>query len=554
MAATHEVFNAGSPVPDFNALTSDPLLYEAVRKGVDETRLAELEELGGLAGGAQAQDTARLANAYPPVLRSHDRYGNRIDEVEFHPAWHELMSVAVRYGLQAAPWAEATRPHARGTHLARAAGFFVWGQVEQGHCCPISMSYSVLPALRQAPEVAARYEPGLVRREYDFGLREPTAKTGLLAGMAMTEKQGGSDVRANTTRAVPDADGSWRLTGHKWFCSAPMSDLFLMLAQTPDGLGCFAVPRTLPDGSRNAIAIQRLKDKLGNKSNASSEIELDRTRGWLVGDPGRGVRTIIDMVTMTRLDCVIGSASLQRAALVQALHHVHTRSAFGHPLADQPLMQEVLADLALEVAAATALVVRLAEAVDGGETAFVRLAVAASKFWVCKRAAVTVAETLECLGGAGYVEESPLPRYLRESPLNSIWEGSGNVIALDVVRALHADPAAGQALLDEVETARGADVRLDAAIAEVRRMVQQLTGTRSTPADPELTARSARTIAAAIARTLQAALLVSRGPAVVADAFLSTRFDDVSRSVFGSGRPLGGSVARGVVAAVRTSE
>jgi len=527
MPTTHEVFNVPPPWLGANLFTGDRALQHAWGAG-DEADRARLAALGGLAGRPEPQDWARLANANPPVLRTHDRYGHRIDEVEFHPAWHQLMQVAVEHGLQAAPWDPAAGGQA---HLARATGFYLWSQVEQGHLCPISMSYAVLPALRHNPEQAERYEPGLIAREYEFGLRSPAEKAGLLAGMAMTEKQGGSDVRANTTRAVLQADGSYRLTGHKWFCSAPMCDLFLVLAQTEDGLSCFAVPRILPDGGRNGFNLQRLKDKLGNRSNASSEVEFDGTSGWLVGEPGRGVRTIIDMVAMTRLDCVIGSAAIQRAALTQALHHVHGRAAFGTLLADQPLMQQVLADLAVESDAALQLVLRLAGAVDAGETALLRIAVAAAKFWVCKRTPAMVAEALECLGGAGYVEESPLPRYFRESPLNSIWEGSGNVIALDVLRALTRDGGAVAAITAELATTRGADARLDAAEAELGALVQQAV------ADPAAAVSQVRRITGLLARTLQGSLLVrTAGDADrsrLAEAFLSSRLAAEPAGVFG---------------------
>ncbi|CAN5503781.1 DNA alkylation response protein [soil metagenome] len=547
---THEVFNVPAPWSGVNTFDTDRPLLRALTAVGPATRVAGappapvradeyegLRALGEIAGTEQAQDWARLANSYPPVLRSHDRYGHRIDEVEYHPAWHELMRVAVRNGLQATAWAPNAAPTA---HVVRAAGFYLWGQVEQGHCCPISMSYAVMPALSHNPDLAARYSPGLISREYDFGLREPTGKAGLLAGMAMTEKQGGSDVRANTTRAVPRADGSYSITGHKWFCSAPMCDLFLVLAQAPEGLSCFLVPRVLPDGSRNPFAIQRLKDKLGNRSNASSEVEFSDTTGWLIGVPGRGVRTIIDMVTMTRLDCVIGSAAVQRAALTQAVHHVHGRDAFGVRLADQPLMREVVADLAVEVAAAEALFVRLAAAVDAGETDLLRLAVAAGKFWVCKRTPTVVAEALECLGGAGYVEESPLPRYFRESPLNSIWEGSGNVIALDVVRAATRDAGSIDAVGQELNAFKGADTTLDVAITEVLRRISSLGD------DPAADARGARTVAGLIARTLQAGLLVQQatdsGGSALAEAFIATRLTDAPRAVHAAGTELGSTI------------
>jgi putative acyl-CoA dehydrogenase len=525
---THQVLNVPEPWTGVNLFDGDRGLSAALAAaGVEPAETDRLSRLGELAGTPTAQDWGRLANAHPPTLRTHDRYGHRIDEVEFHPAWHELMAVAVQNGLHATPWSAG----ATGTaHLARAAGFYLWSQVEQGHLCPISMSYAVVPALRHAPELAARYEPGLLSTSYDFGLREPSGKRGLLAGMAMTEKQGGSDVRANTTRAVPAGDGSYRLTGHKWFCSAPMCDLFLVLAQTPDGLSCFAVPRILPDGERNPFALQRLKDKLGNRSNASSEVEFDGTVGWSVGEPGRGVRTIIDMVTMTRLDCVIGSAAVQRAALTQAMHHIAGRSAFGRLLADQPLMRAVVADLSVEVAAARVLFTRLATAVDSGQTPFLRLAVAASKYWVCKRTGAVVGEALECLGGAGYVEESPLPRYFRESPLNSIWEGSGNVIALDVLRALGREPATLPALAAELARTQGSDRRLDAAVTTLTAALQ------AAAQDPVGAEAEARRLTGMLARTLQATLLVRAadegGSSAVAEAFLDSHLDDAP-AVFG---------------------
>ncbi|MGI8666105.1 MAG: acyl-CoA dehydrogenase family protein [Jatrophihabitans sp.] len=536
--ATHEVFNVPAPWSGVNLFSDDRGLSAALqRAGAGPEQFERLNRLGGLAGTPAAQDWARLANAVPPTLRSHDRYGHRIDEVEFHPSWHELMSVAVANGLHATPWASGAGPHA---HLARAAGFYLWSQLEQGHLCPTSISYAVLPALRHAPELAARFEPGLVSEIYDFGLRAPGGKAGLLAGMAMTEKQGGSDVRANTTSARRNDDGSYLLTGHKWFCSAPMCDLFLVLAQTggsDGGLSCLLVPRVLEDGSRNPFAIQRLKDKLGNRSNASSEVEFDGTLGWLVGDEGRGVPTIIEMVTMTRLDCVIGSAAVQRAALTQVMHHIDGRAAFGRRLSEQPLMQEVVADLAIEVEAATALFLRLAGALDEGHAPLLRLAVAASKFWVCKRTPAVVGEALECLGGAGYVEESPLPRYFRESPLNSIWEGSGNVIALDVLRAIAREPQAVQALQDELARTAGADPRLDRAVDELAKRIAGL------GADPDADARAARTLAGLLARTLQGSLLVQAADnperSVLAEAYLRTRLATEPPAVFGERVSLG---------------
>ena len=439
---THEVLNQVPPLADYD-VADDPALTEALQRegadGGDGSR--ELHELGERAGSAATQELARLANEHPPVLRTHDSRGNRIDEVEFHPAWHELMAVAVGHGMHAAPW----RDRSPGGHVARAARFYVWTQAEAGHGCPISMTYASVPALRHAPGLADRFEPLLGSCSYDPGLRVPDGKAGLLAGMAMTEKQGGSDVRANTTKAVPAGDG-YQLTGHKWFCSAPMCDLFLVLAQAPEGLSCFLLPRVLPDGTRNAMRIQRLKDKLGNRSNASSEVEYDAAFAWPVGEPGRGVATIIEMVSATRLDCVIGSAAAIRLGCVTAVHYAGIRRSFGTTLAAHPLMAAVLADLALESEAATTVAMRLAGAADrasrgdAAEATLLRLALPAAKYWVCKRAPMVTAEALECLGGNGYVEESGMPRLYRDAPLNSVWEGSGNVTALDVLRALTRSP------------------------------------------------------------------------------------------------------------------
>lgn len=520
--ATHEVLNQAPPLAGHN-VADDAALLEAVdREGAGWAR-ASLRELGALAGSARIQDDARLANEHPPVLRTHDRWGRRIDEVEFHPAWHTLMAAAVGNGLQAAPWAQ----DAAGAHVARAAKFYVWTQAEAGHLCPISMTYACVPALRRQPELAQRFEPLLEAPCYDPGLRAPEGKAGLLAGMGMTEKQGGSDVRANTSRADPapaDGAGAHRITGHKWFFSAPMCDLFLVLAQTGDGLTCFLLPRVLPDGSRNAVRLQRLKDKLGNRSNASAEAEFDAALAWQVGEPGRGVPAIIEMVTATRLDCLLGSAAQMRQACVAAVHHAGARQAFGKDLIALPLMAGVLADLVLESQAATALALRLAGAADRAargeraEAALLRLALPAAKYWVCKRAPAHTAEALECLGGNGYVEESGLPRLYREAPLNSLWEGSGNVAALDVLRALDRSPEAGDALLAELDLAAGADRRLDEAVAGLRATLARLAET------PSLEAQlSARRVAGLIATALQGALLARHAPAAVADAFCATR-------------------------------
>jgi len=517
---THEVVNQPPPLVDYDVAGDAALTEAAAREGAGWA-LDDLHRLGRLAGTAEPQRWADEANRYEPRLRSHDRYGHRIDEVEFHPSWHRLMDVAVGEGMAAAPWADP-RP---GAHVARAAAVFTWNQVEAGHTCPITMTYAAVPALRNAPALAAAYEPLLASRVYDPGLRAPLTKRGLLAGMGMTEKQGGSDVRANTTTATPAAaDGSYRLRGHKWFTSAPMCDLFLVLAQAPGGLSCFLLPRVLPDGTRNVFRIQRLKDKLGNRSNASSEPEFDDTVAWLVGEEGRGVRTIIEMVSVTRLDCTIGSAAGMRAALAQAIHHARHRSAFGAPLAGQPLMRNVLADLAVESEAATALALRLAGALDRDEHDFRRLATAVGKFWVCKRQPAVVGEALECLGGNGYVEDSGMPRLYRDAPLNSIWEGSGNVQALDVLRAWRREPDSLEAFLAEVGAAAGADRRLDDAV----------TGLKGHLADSADVQGQARRVVERMALVLQGSLLVRYAPAAVADAFCASRLAGDWGHAFGS--------------------
>ncbi|MCI3275196.1 acyl-CoA dehydrogenase family protein [Streptomyces cylindrosporus] len=527
--ATHSVTNQPPPLTPYDA-SEDTALMEGLRREGAEWAEEDIRRLGLRAGSAEAQEWAELANAHEPVLRTHDRYGNRVDEVDFHPSWHHLMRAAVAAGLAATPWAE-DRP---GAHVARTAGGLVWGHTEAGHGCPTSMTYAAVPALRAQPDLAKVYEPLLTSREYDPGLRVPAEKRGLLAGMGMTEKQGGSDVRTNTTTAWPTSEpGVYQLRGHKWFTSAPMCDVFLVLAQAAPhrdkgGLSCFLVPRILPDGTRNTFRIQRLKDKLGNRSNASSEPEFDGTVAWLVGPEGRGVKTIIEMVNCTRLDCVMMSATLMRKTLVEAGHHVRHRSAFGARLVDQPLMRNVLADLALESEAATTLTLRLAGAADravrgdAGEAAFRRIATAFGKYWVTKRGPAFAAEALECLGGNGYVEESGMPRHYREAPLLSIWEGSGNVNALDVLRALRREPGTAQALFDELALARGADARLDAAIVRLEGLLTS--GSEA----------GARRLVEHMALTLQASLLVRHAPPAVADAFCATRLGGDWGHAFGT--------------------
>jgi putative acyl-CoA dehydrogenase len=509
---THEVTNQPPPLTDYDA-SDDPALLEALRREGAEWAEPQVHDLGRLAGSELAQENGRLANENPPEIRTHDRYGRRIDEVEFHPAWHDLMTTAVGHGLHATPWRDG-RP---GAHIARAAGMYVWGQAEAGHLCPISMTYAIVPALRHTPELASQFEPLLAATHYDFGLRPPLSKQGLCAGMSMTEKQGGSDVRANTTKATPQTDGSYSITGHKWFTSAPMGDLFMVLAQAPGGLSCFLLPRVRPDGTRNGMHLMRLKDKLGNRSNASAEVEYEDAQAWLVGEEGRGVRVIIEMVNSTRLDCVLAAATGMRLGVVHAAHHAAHRAAFGKLLIDQPLMANVLADLAIESEAATMVAMRLAAATDRAvrgderEAAFRRLALAATKYWVCKQAAPHAGEALECLGGNGYVEESGMPRLYREAPLVSIWEGSGNVAALDALRALTRQPESAEAFFAELDLAAGADRRLDEAITRLRKEA----------ADP--TEAGARRLAEAMAVTLQASLLVRHGHPAVADAFAASR-------------------------------
>ncbi len=524
---THTVFNQAPPLEGLDVFSSNLPLVEAVQREGAGWISERASVLGRVVGGEPQQSWGRLANENKPVLHTHDRYGHRIDEVEFHPAWHKLMQMGVEHELHSLPWT-SDEPSA---HAARAAMYMTAMQAEAGFACPITMTFAVVPALRAQPELAAEWEPLITATTYDPRSIPAAEKGSALSGMAMTEKQGGSDVRANTTVATPlhggGAGGEYEIVGHKWFCSAPMCDIFLVLAQTDDGLSCFLLPRILPDGSRNAFHIQRLKDKLGNHSNASSEIELHGAWAQMVGDPGRGVPTIIEMVGHTRLDCVIGSAAGMRVGVVNATHHAAHRSAFGKTLIDQPLMRNVLADLCLESEATTALAMRLARAYDeahadaqAGEDSsdaqlFKRLATAVGKYWSCKRAPNHAFESLECLGGAGYVEESGMPRLYREAPLASIWEGSGNVMSLDVLRALTRAPRALEVFLAEVDEAHGADARLDSAVGKLK---QQFT-------DPATLESRARRVVESMALCLQGSLLVRHAPAAVADAFCASRLD-----------------------------
>jgi putative acyl-CoA dehydrogenase len=522
---THSVFNQVPPLEGIDVFSSNLPLVEALEREGGGWARERASELGLLIGGEPQQLWGRLANENRPVLRTHDRYGNRIDEVEFHPAWHKLMTLGVEHELHSLPWT-SEEPSA---HTARAALYMTAMQAEAGFACPITMTFAVVPALRAQPELAAEWEPLVTARTYDPRLIPASEKGSAITGMAMTEKQGGSDVRANTTFATPLNGGGggaeYELQGHKWFCSAPMSDMFLVLAQTDEGLSCFLLPRILPDGSRNAFHIQRLKDKLGNHSNASSEIELHGAWARMVGQPGRGVPTIIEMVGHTRLDCVIGTAAGMRVAVVNATHHAAHRSAFGKKLIDQPLMRNVLADLCVESEASTALAMRLARAYDeahadadaGDDSSdaqlFKRLATAVGKYWTCKRAPNHAFEALECLGGNGYVEESGMPRLYREAPLASIWEGSGNVMSLDVLRALTRSPRSLEVFLGEVELARGADPRLDARVLELKGEF----------ADAATLETRARRVVESMALCLQGSLLVRNAPPAVADAFCASR-------------------------------
>ena len=502
--ATHEVTNQAPPVVPYNVFEADFPLREALEREGGGWGVDRLRDTGQLAGTREALEHSERAERNEPVLRTHDRYGKRIDEVELDPSWHWCLRQAIEREIHSLPW----RDPQPGAHVVRAALMYTWSQVNAGVMCPVSMTYSAIPALRAEPELAAEWEPRITKPSYEDGA---------LAGMAMTEKQGGSDVRANTTRAEPAGDGDWELTGHKWFCSYPSCDVFLTLAQTPAGLSCF-----LFESSDPGFRIQRLKDKLGTRSLPSSEVEFERVRARLVGEEGRGVPTIIRMVNHTRLDCLIGSAASMRWGLVQAVHHTRHRSAFGKLLADQPLMQNVLADLAVESEAATAVALRVARAYDEDDGQFRRIATAVMKHWVCKRAPWHATEALECLGGNGYVEESGLPRLLRDSPLNSIWEGSGNVSALDVLRALTREPEALPAFMAECELGRGADRRLDALLDRLGALTSE---------DPEF---EARRVVSELALALQASLLVRTAPPAVADAFCAGRLQDGGGRVFGT--------------------
>ena len=532
---THTVFNQSAPRVDINEYELNTVLVEAVNRHDAAWATGELTDVGTLVGSTQFQHDAKLANTITPELHTFDRWGNRIDEVEYHPSYHRIIAAAVEHGAHTRCWADP-QP---GSHVARAAIFMLFGQIEPGHACPVSMTHAVIPSLELQPDVAAQWVPKALSRSYSPELSAD--KSSAIFGMSMTEKQGGSDVRANTTVARPVGAGGpgaeYLLTGHKWFCSAPMSDAFLVLAQAEgaggEGLSCFLLPRILPDGTRNSFRIQRLKNKLGNKSNASSEIELDGTVALMVGEPGRGVRTIIEMVAQTRLDCVLGSAAGMRQSVAEATWHARHRAAFGATLADQPAMAAVLADLALESEAATVTAMRLARAhdedADDTERAFRRLATAVAKYWICKRGPHHAYEALECLGGNGYTEDFPLAMRYREQPVMAVWEGSGNVIALDVLRAMTREPESIAAFDAEVNLARGASTILDTHLDNVRAQLSELATLDASSAQ-----RRARRVVESMALALEASLLVRFSPTPVSDAFIEARLGDDRGAEYGT--------------------
>jgi putative acyl-CoA dehydrogenase len=534
---THQVFNQATPFENINLYACDIALQEALQREGGAAADSELRALGERLGRAEVLDLGRQANANSPVLHNFDRSGRRIDEVEFHPSWHALMALMIESGVHASPW-DSGLP---GAQVVRAAQYLLFGQVENGAQCPVTMTYASVPALRQAGPMVASWLPKILSRQYDPRSLPISQKTGALIGMGMTEKQGGTDVRANTTRAealLPaearalfgeEGEGAWRIVGHKWFFSAPQSDAHLVLAQTDDegsaGLSCFFVPRYLPDGSRNAIRVQRLKNKLGNRSNASSEVEFCEAHGWLVGKAGRGIPTILEMGSHTRLDCVVGTAGIMRAALTHALHHARERSAFGRALASQPLMQNVLADLALESEAATAFALRLARCFDQvddpAQALLGRILTPAGKYWLCKRGPAFGAEAMEVMGGNGYVEDGPLARLYREFPVNSIWEGSGNVMCLDVLRAFGKTPAAREALAAELALAGSGNADFSAYVDQLLADLAQAQGDEY----------GARRLAERIVVAVQGALLLRHAPAFVSDAFVASR---IARDVGGA--------------------
>ena len=520
LATTHEVINQPVPLENYNLFEQDTALQEAVlREGAGHAR-ESLSRFGAWAGKAETIELGHQANANKPTFRTHDRYGHRIDEVSFHPAYHELMRVALENGLHSSPWANPCK----GAHVARAARYYLHCQVEASHGCPITMTFAALPSLRNQPDLAEKWQGKILADEYDGRNVPDSEKRSVTIGMAMTEKQGGSDVRANTTRAQPIGQQGpgqvYELVGHKWFVSAPMCDAFLVLAQTDAGLSCFLMPRWRPDGSKNHWQIQQLKNKMGNVANASSEVELRGALAWMVGEEGRGVRTIIEMVAMTRFECMIGSSAGMRQAFAQASHHCHQRSAFGAKLSDQPLMQNVLADLAIESEAAMAYTLRVARALDNQdnehEKLLARLATPVGKYWICKRTANHAYEAMECIGGSGVMEDCIMPRLFRESPVNAIWEGSGNVQCLDTLRAIEKQPETLDAFFKEAAQAHGADRRFDQFLAQLKQDFTDLSDVQY----------RARNLVDRLALALQASLLLRHSDPTVADAFCATRLQN----------------------------
>ncbi|MES2017530.1 MAG: isovaleryl-CoA dehydrogenase [Pseudomonadota bacterium] len=532
---THQVVNQASSFENVNLYACDVALQEAVAREGGAFAADSLAALGERLGRAEVLDLGRQANANPPKLQLFDRSGRRVDEVEFHPSWHALMALMIEAGAHAAPWDGLQS----GAQVARAAQYLLFGQVENGAQCPVTMTYASVPALRQAGPIAVKWLPKILSRQYDPRSLPIEQKYGALIGMGMTEKQGGSDVRANTTHAVlldpvqaqarfgAEGEGAWQIVGHKWFFSAPQSDAHLILAQTEAGLSCFFVPRYLPGGERNAIRVQRLKEKLGNRSNASSEVEFCEAVGWLVGSAGRGIATILEMGSHTRLDCVLGSSAIMRAALTHALHHARGRSAFGRALAEQPLMQNVLTDLALESEAATVFALRLArcfdECADPAQAQLARILTPAGKYWLCKRAPGFGFEAMEVMGGNGYVEDGPLARLYREAPVNSIWEGSGNVMCLDLLRALNKTPAARDALAAELALAGSANAAFTAFCTRLLADLAQSQGDEY----------GARRLAERIVLAVQGALLLRHAPGFVSDAFVASRIAQDVGGAFG---------------------
>jgi putative acyl-CoA dehydrogenase len=534
--ATHEVFNQSPPYEGVNLFSSNPSLVEAVKREGGNDAIPQLAELGAICGSAEAFQYGRLAEEFPPRLKTFDAKGRRRDIVEFHPAYHACMDISIRHGLHCSTWDYVVQPGAKqtaGANVARSAGTYMAIQMDAGHQCPITMTNASVPTLLLQPDVAKTWVPKILSREYDKSFLPIAAKRGVTIGMGMTEKQGGTDVRANASTATPAGQGGpggeYLITGHKWFMSAPMCDAFLVLAQAPRGLSCFLMPRVLPDGTVNGLRFQRLKDKLGNRSNASSEVEFQAAHAWLIGEEGRGVPAIIEMVTCTRLDCAVGSAGLMRLTLANAIHHCRCRSVFQKHLVDQPLMTGVLADLALDCEAATALSFRLArsfdEASDSDAAAWRRLMTPVTKYWVCKMGPAFAYEAMECLGGNGYVEDGLSARIYRELPVNAIWEGSGNVMVLDVLRVMQREPESVEMVLTNLTVAAKGEAYLEAQLGRLRAMLNE----------PELLERRGRDMVEALALLAAGTILRADAPAVIADAFISTRFGGVRRQTYGQG-------------------